>query len=98
MDRVYALRRHQGCDIILAQLYWRLGNGGGSPPLATRVLLDRPLGRRTRPRGEPFPPTTGAANSWTFWQYTSSGTVKVVGGRVDLNRYKFTTWTKVLIP
>jgi len=37
-------------------------------------------------------------NGWTFWQYTSDGTVPGISGRVDLNRYNGTDFTKVLIP
>ena len=35
---------------------------------------------------------------WTFWQYTSSGTVPGISGRVDLNRYNGTGFKRVLIP
>ena len=34
---------------------------------------------------------------WTFWQYTSSGTVPGITGRVDLNRYNGTDFTPVLL-
>ncbi len=34
---------------------------------------------------------------WTFWQYTSSGTVPGISGRVDLNRYNGTDFTSVLL-
>lgn len=34
---------------------------------------------------------------WTFWQYTSSGTVPGISGRVDLNRYNGTDFTPVLL-
>jgi GH25 family lysozyme M1 (1,4-beta-N-acetylmuramidase) len=30
-------------------------------------------------------------NSWTFWQYTSTGTVPGISGNVDLDRYNGTT-------
>jgi lysozyme len=47
-------------------------------------------------------PTVPAANwggkSWTFWQYTSSGTVPGISGRVDLDRYNGTDLTKVRVP
>ena len=33
--------------------------------------------------------------SWTFWQYTSDGTVPGISGRVDLNRYRFSTFDAV---
>jgi GH25 family lysozyme M1 (1,4-beta-N-acetylmuramidase) len=47
-------------------------------------------------------PTVPAANwggrSWTFWQYTSDGTVPGISGRVDLDRYNGTDLTKVRLP
>ena len=47
-------------------------------------------------------PTVAAADwgghGWTFWQYTSSGTVPGISTRVDLDRYVGTDFTDVLIP
>ena len=37
-------------------------------------------------------------DGWTFWQYTSSGSVPGISGRVDLNRYNGTTFGRVRIP
>jgi GH25 family lysozyme M1 (1,4-beta-N-acetylmuramidase) len=34
---------------------------------------------------------------WTFWQYTSDGSVPGISGRVDLDRYNGTDFTRVLI-
>ena len=39
-----------------------------------------------------------AGDGWTFWQYTSSGAVNGISGRVDLNRYRGTNFAPVLIP
>ena len=39
-----------------------------------------------------------AGDGWTFWQYTSDGAVDGISGRVDLNRYRGTNFTPVLIP
>ncbi len=33
--------------------------------------------------------------SWTFWQYTSSGSVPGISGRVDLNRYRLSSFEAV---
>jgi GH25 family lysozyme M1 (1,4-beta-N-acetylmuramidase) len=44
------------------------------------------------------PANNWAGNGWTFWQYTSSGTVAGISGRVDLDRYRRTDFTPVLIP
>lgn len=47
-------------------------------------------------------PTLPASNwggyGWTFWQYTSSGTVPGIEGRVDLDRYRSHDFSPVLIP
>jgi len=47
-------------------------------------------------------PTVPAANwggrGWTFWQYTSDGSVPGISGRVDLDRYHGTDFTGVVIP
>jgi GH25 family lysozyme M1 (1,4-beta-N-acetylmuramidase) len=37
-------------------------------------------------------------NGWTFWQYSSSGSVPGITGRVDLNRFNGTDFRRVLIP
>ena len=39
-----------------------------------------------------------AGNGWTFWQYTSDGSVPGISGRVDLDHYNGTDFTQVLIP
>jgi GH25 family lysozyme M1 (1,4-beta-N-acetylmuramidase) len=38
------------------------------------------------------------ANGWTFWQYTSSGVVPGIAGRVDLDRYNGSNLSAVRIP
>jgi Lyzozyme M1 (1,4-beta-N-acetylmuramidase) len=49
--------------------------------------------------GEPW--VAGAdwgGSGWTFWQYTSNGTVPGISGHVDLDRYARTDFKHVLIP
>jgi len=49
----------------------------------------------------PAPTVAGGdwgGNGWTFWQYTSDGSVPGITGRVDLNRYNGLDLRKVLIP
>jgi GH25 family lysozyme M1 (1,4-beta-N-acetylmuramidase) len=47
-------------------------------------------------------PTVPASNwggySWTFWQWTSSGTVPGIGGRVDMDRFHYADLTPYRIP
>jgi GH25 family lysozyme M1 (1,4-beta-N-acetylmuramidase) len=41
------------------------------------------------------PGSNWGGRGWTFWQYTSSGTVPGIGGSVDLDRYNGTDLTRV---
>ena len=43
------------------------------------------------------PGANWGGQGWTFWQYTSSGTVPGITGRVDLNRYNGLDLTPVLL-
>ncbi len=43
------------------------------------------------------PAANWSGNGWTFWQYTSSGTVPGIIGRVDLNRYNGLDLSPVLL-
>jgi GH25 family lysozyme M1 (1,4-beta-N-acetylmuramidase) len=44
------------------------------------------------------PAENWGGKSWTFWQYTSDGSVSGISGRVDLDRYKGTDFSRVRIP
>ena len=41
------------------------------------------------------PADNWGGRSWTFWQYSSSGTVAGISGRVDLDRYRFSSFDAV---
>jgi GH25 family lysozyme M1 (1,4-beta-N-acetylmuramidase) len=45
-----------------------------------------------------LPADAWGGNGWTFWQYTSSGSVSGISGRVDLDRFNGTDFTRVRIP
>lgn len=45
--------------------------------------------------GPSVPADNWGGRSWTFWQYTSDGAVPGISGRVDLNRYRFATFSAV---
>ena len=48
---------------------------------------------------QPSVPANAWSNAnWTFWQYTSDGSVSGIQGRVDLNRFNGTDLTSVRIP
>jgi lysozyme len=44
------------------------------------------------------PGSSWGGEGWTFWQYSSTGTVPGISGRVDLNRYNGTDFRPVLVP
>jgi GH25 family lysozyme M1 (1,4-beta-N-acetylmuramidase) len=45
-----------------------------------------------------LPANAWGSAGWTFWQYTSSGSVPGISGRVDLNRYNGANLAPILIP
>ena len=96
MDRVYTLTGVRGA-IYVSPSFWsnNMGNTSSIAVAGYKVLW---IAHWTTGPAPTIPGNNWNGNSWTFWQYTSSGTVSGIGGRVDLDRYKFTNWTKVLIP
>ena len=52
----------------------------------------------TTASGPTVPGGAWGGSAWTFWQYTSDGSVPGISGRVDLNRYNGTDFKPVLIP
>lgn len=45
-----------------------------------------------------IPAATWGNYSWTFWQWTSSGTVPGISGRVDMDRFHYANLTPYRIP
>jgi len=45
-----------------------------------------------------MPASNWAGEGWTFWQYTSSGTVSGISGSVDLDRYRYKDLAPALVP
>ena len=52
----------------------------------------------TTAKSPSVPAESWGGKSWTFWQYTSDGSVPGISGRVDLDRYNGSDLSKVLIP
>ncbi len=52
----------------------------------------------TAAAGPTVPASTWAGYSWTFWQWTSSGTVPGISGRVDLDRFHYADLSPYRIP
>jgi GH25 family lysozyme M1 (1,4-beta-N-acetylmuramidase) len=95
LDRIYQVTGVRGV-IYVSPSFWQNYMGDATWFAATgyRVLW---IAHWTT-SAEPSVPAGGwGGNGWTFWQYTSSGTVPGITGNVDLNRFKGTDFTNVLI-
>jgi len=96
LDRVYALTGVRGA-IYVSPSFWStyVGNSTKIAAAGYKVLW---VAHWTSGSTPTTPGANWNGNGWTFWQYTSSGTVPGISGRIDLDRYRFTTWSRVLIP
>ena len=96
MDRVYALTGVKGA-IYVSPSFWS-NNVGNSTKIAAAGYKVLWIAHWTTGSAPTVPGSNWNGNGWTFWQYTSSGSVNGISGRVDLNRYRFSDLGKVLIP
>jgi GH25 family lysozyme M1 (1,4-beta-N-acetylmuramidase) len=95
LDRIYAQTGVRGV-IYVSPSFWKnyMGDATWFAANGYRVLW---LAHWTT-SAEPSVPAGGwGGNGWTFWQYSSDGSVPGIAGRVDLNRYKGTDFSPVLI-
>jgi GH25 family lysozyme M1 (1,4-beta-N-acetylmuramidase) len=96
MDRVYTLTGVRGA-IYVSPSFWS-NNVGNSPKIAAAGYKVLWVAHWTTGSAPTTPGNNWNGNGWTFWQYTSSGTVPGISGRVDLNRYKYKDFSRVSIP
>jgi GH25 family lysozyme M1 (1,4-beta-N-acetylmuramidase) len=96
MDRVYALTGVKGA-IYTSPSFWS-NNVGNSTKIAAGGYKVLWIAHWTSGSSPTTPANNWNGNGWTFWQYTSSGTVAGISGRVDLNRYRFKDFGQVSIP
>ena len=96
MDRVYTLTGVRGA-IYVSPSFWS-NNVGNSTKIAAAGYKVLWIAHWTSGSAPTVPGSNWNGNGWTFWQYTSSGSVNGISGRVDLNRYRFSDLGKVLIP
>ena len=96
LDRVYTLTGVRGA-IYVSPSFWTnyVGNSTRIAAAGYKVLW---VAHWTSSSSPTTPASNWNGNGWTFWQYTSSGTVAGISGRVDLDRYRFKDWTQVLVP
>jgi lysozyme len=96
MDQVYLRTGVRGA-IYTSPSFWT-NNVGNSQKLATAGYKVLWVAHWTTASAPSVPASNWGGNGWTFWQYTSDGTVAGISGRVDLNRYRHSSFTSVLIP
>ncbi|MEO5964632.1 MAG: glycoside hydrolase family 25 protein, partial [Candidatus Limnocylindrales bacterium] len=96
MDRVYATTGVKGA-IYVSPSFWS-NYMGNTASIATAGYKTLWVAHWTTASSPTVPANNWNGNGWTFWQYTSSGTVPGIAGRVDLDRYRFGSFAPVLIP
>lgn len=96
MYRVYQ-RTGLRATIYVSPSFWStyMGNTTWFAQNGFRTLW---IAHWTSATGPTLPATNWANNSWTFWQWTSSGTVPGISGRVDMDRFHYASLTPYLIP
>jgi lysozyme len=96
LDRVYE-RTGVRAAIYVSPSFWsnRMGNSTWFAANGYPVLW---VAHWTSAKAPTLPAGNWGGYGWTFWQYTSDGSVPGIGGRVDLNRYKSRNFAPVLIP
>ena len=96
LDRVYE-RTGVRAAIYVSPSFWsnRMGNSRWFADNGYRVLW---VAHWTSAKAPTLPASNWGGLGWTFWQYTSDGTVPGISGRVDLNRYRSHNFEPVLIP
>jgi GH25 family lysozyme M1 (1,4-beta-N-acetylmuramidase) len=96
LERVYE-RTGVRAAIYVSPSFWsnKMGNSGWFAANGYEVLW---IAHWTTAEAPTLPASNWGGRGWTFWQYTSSGTVPGIAGRVDLDRYRSKDFTPVLIP
>lgn len=95
MNRVYERTGIRGA-IYVSPAFWStyMGNTASFALEGYDVLW---IAHWTTASQPTMPAANWAGEGWTFWQYTSDGSVPGISGRVDLNRYRYTDFTSVLV-
>src|SRR5262249_23666686 len=95
LDHVYA-RTGERALIYLSPSFWssKMGNTQSFATGGYKMLW---IAHWTTASTPTMPASNWGGNGWTFWQYTSDGTVPGISGRVDLDRYKLADFNPVLV-
>jgi GH25 family lysozyme M1 (1,4-beta-N-acetylmuramidase) len=96
MYRVYQ-RTGLRATIYVSPSFWTSAMGGTSW-FAQHGFRTLWIAHWTSGTSPTVPSSTWGGSSWTFWQWTSSGTVPGISGRVDLDRFHYASLTPYRIP
>jgi GH25 family lysozyme M1 (1,4-beta-N-acetylmuramidase) len=93
LDRIYATKRVRAV-IYVSPAFWSkyMGNSTWFAANGYDVLW---IAHWTTAAGPTTPAGNWGGHGWTFWQYTSDGSVPGIVGRVDLDRYNGTNLESV---
>jgi hypothetical protein len=95
LDRIYERTGARGV-IYTSPTFWR-NSMGDTTWFAANGYRTLWVAHWTSGPAPGVPGGNWGGTDWTFWQYTSSGSVPGITGRVDLNRYNGTDFTPVLL-
>jgi GH25 family lysozyme M1 (1,4-beta-N-acetylmuramidase) len=96
LERVYQ-RTGSRAIVYVAPSFWK-SNMGDTTWFADNGYKVLWVAHWTTASDPSIPAQNWGGEGWTFWQYTSSGTVPGISGRVDLNRYNGSDFKPVLVP
>jgi GH25 family lysozyme M1 (1,4-beta-N-acetylmuramidase)/uncharacterized protein YgiM (DUF1202 family) len=96
LGRIYERTGVRGM-IYMSPAFWRskVGDSTWFADNGYKVLW---IAHWTTASSPDLPAHDWGGNGWTFWQYTSSGSVPGITGRVDLDRFNGTDFSVVQVP
>ena len=95
LDRVYA-RTGERAMIYTSPAFWK-NNMGDTQTFAVAGYRTLWIAHWTTAANPTVPAANWGGSGWTFWQYTSDGSVAGITGRVDLDRYRFADFGRVSV-
>ncbi len=95
LDRIYA-RTGERAMIYTSPNFWRT-NMGDTTSFAAAGYRTLWVAHWTSAPSATVPAANWGGSGWTFWQYTSNGSVPGISGRVDLDRYRYADFGRVSV-
>jgi GH25 family lysozyme M1 (1,4-beta-N-acetylmuramidase) len=96
LDRIYN-RTGVKAMIYTSPSFWK-NNMGDTQSFAAAGYRTLWIAHWTTLASPSIPAANWGGTGWTFWQYTSDGSVPGIQGRVDLDRYRYASFDRVSVP